>query len=52
MHWEEVTSDKEAPRNESMVKEHMATYHDFVKLIGFSTLATVLTLAILAIVLL
>lgn len=52
MHWEEVTSQEEATRNESMVKEHMATYHDFVKLIGFSTLATVLILALLAIFLL
>jgi hypothetical protein len=52
MHWEEVTSDEEATRNESMVKEHMASYHDFVKLIGFSALASALTLALLAIFLL
>ena len=51
MAWEESTSGEEA-QHDPMYKTHLATYHDFVKLVGLSTAATALTLIVLALILL
>lgn len=52
MPWEDVTSGEEATRDDPMLKEHMAIYHDFVRLVGYSTAATAVTLVLLALILL
>jgi Bacterial aa3 type cytochrome c oxidase subunit IV len=51
MSWEESTSGQKA-QHDPMYKSHLATYHDFVKLVGLCAATTALTLVVLAIILL